>query len=115
MPDGNYYASTSDLFKNSEGSYDSETYHNVLRIKAHDRTISPEIHNKINAGMYLIHETENKAGDTWDPPYSAGCISPPGDQPGQDRFMGGIPIPSRSNPVIILFDLDPVNLCWSTK
>jgi len=89
------------MSKNSEGGYDSKSYHNVLRIQTNDPSIHPKIREKINAGMYLIHGTENKTGKTWDLPYSAGCISPPGNQPEQDRFMSGIPIPSRSNPVIL--------------
>lgn len=38
-----------------------------------------------------MHGTEYKNGDTWTTPFSAGCISTQGNQPGHDRIMTSIP------------------------
>ena len=94
LPDADYSLKTEggSMRPNSEGGYDSETYHNVykIEIKSDDPNIPKHIRDSINSSMYLIHGTENKVGNTWNRPYSAGCISPPGNQPGQDRFIESI-------------------------
>lgn len=91
LPDGNYYLSTENLDLNSEGSYDSRSFHNVAQLQTKDPNIPKGTRGEINSGMYLIHGTEYKNGDTWTTPFSAGCISTQGNQPGHDKFMASIP------------------------
>ena len=91
LPDGNYYLSTENLDLNSEGSYDSWSFHNVAQLQTKDPNIPKGTRGEINSGMYLIHGTEYKNGDTWTTPFSAGCISTQGNQPGHDKFMASIP------------------------
>jgi len=123
LPDGdNYYASTSGLSENSEGSHDSPSYHNVLQIKVHDRRMNPKTHNKINIGMYLFHATQYKPGVTtrsghnrWDLPYSAGCISAPGNQSGHDRIMSQIPDVKSGNIKIKIRPLSSIPYHYGNK
>lgn len=92
LPDGDYSLTTEGehMRPNSEGGHDSPSYHNVLRIQTDDPNIHGDTRKSVNSGMYLFHGTEYKNGITWDTPWSAGCISPPGDQAGQDKFMKSI-------------------------
>jgi len=98
LPDGDYYLTTEDLDKNAKGSHNSHRFYNVLRIQTNDSNIPEATRNKINIGMYLFHATQYKPGVTtksgrnsWDLPYSAGCISAPGNQSGHDRIMNQLP------------------------
>lgn len=91
VPDGEYMATTAWLTEQEDGTYDSASYANVLRIVTNDPNISEEDRDTINGGMFLFHATENKAGSSWTKPWSAGCTSGKGGQAGQDAFMGNIP------------------------
>jgi len=99
LPDGEYFLTGDStlLHENSEGGYDSPSYHDVLQIKTNDPNISEGKRDAINNGAYLFHATEYKEGvvkngiHEWDNPSSAGCIITQGDQPGHDRVMEQIP------------------------
>jgi len=124
LPDGDGYYLTGEgkyMYENSEGGYDSPSYHNVFRIKVHDRRIDPETHNKINMGMYLFHATQYKNGivrngiSRWFTPSSAGCISAPGNQSGHDRIMNQIPNVKPSNIKVKIQSLNNIRYHYGNK
>ena len=92
-PDGVYYYSFDKLTPNSDGTYDSESYHNVIRHKTDDKNIPKEIRNAINniPGDFLDHANQFK--DETNPynsnlsPGSAGCTISKNGQAHHDEYM----------------------------
>ena len=95
LPDGDYSVTTDGLAKQDDGTYDSDSYSNVLRLQTNDPNIPKETRDSINDDWYLFHANQFKDKD--EPysgtPSSAGCPIVNG-QSGQDEFMshlGGVP------------------------
>ena len=90
-PDGTYYYSFENLQPNADGTYDSDSYHNVIRHKTNDKNIPEDIRNTINnaPGDFLDHANQKKDKDIYSTtnPYSAGCTIGMGGQEHQDKFM----------------------------
>ena len=121
LPDAEYYLTgeTSLLHENSEGGYDSTSYHNVKQIQTNDKNIPEKTRDAINNGAYLLHATEYKEGvvkngiHEWDNPSSAGCIITQGDQPGHDKVMEQIP--SAPNIVVKIQSLSNIRYHHGNK
>ena len=90
-PDGTYYYSFENLQPNADGTYDSDSYHNVIRHKTNDKNIPEDIRNTINnaPGDFLDHANQKKDKGIYSAtnPYSAGCTIGMGGQEHQDKFM----------------------------
>ena len=95
LPDGKYYFTAKGLYKQADGTYNSEKFANTLRYQTNDPNIQKEIRDNINKKYFLPHATEYKPGyipeegnRIWINPWSAGCTSSmTGGQPVHDEFM----------------------------
>ena len=111
-PDGIYYYTSQGLYDNGDGTYDSESYHNVLRHKTDDPNIPEEIREAINSnpGDFLEHGNQRKQ-DKAGPyngnakPRGAGCTIGKDGQAHQDEFMkvlmDGVDRPEEIKKIII--------------
>ena len=90
-PDGIYYYSAEGLKANGDGTYDSDSYHNVLRHKTDDPNIPENVRNAINntPGDFLEHGNQKIGKDVYSTtnPYGAGCTIGMGGQEHQDEYM----------------------------
>ncbi len=93
-PDGIYYYSAEGLKANGDGTYDSDSYHNVLRHKTDDPNIPENVRNAINntPGDFLEHGNQriiDKDGpyNNNQTPGGAGCTIGMGGQAHQDEYM----------------------------
>ena len=91
-PDGEYYYTTEGLTKNKDGTYDSKSYHNVLRHKTDDPNIPKKIITKINStpGDFLDHANQKKDKSIYgnnEFAESAGCTIGKGGQAHHDEYM----------------------------
>ena len=99
-PDGEYYFTTKGLPKNTDGTFDSNSYHNVLIHQTKDPDIPKEIRDKINISPrdFLEHcnqykisaDLKEKSGTIYGDnlyPYSAGCTIGKDGQEHQDLYM----------------------------
>lgn len=92
-PDGVYYYSFENLTSNGDGTYDSKTYHNVIRTKTDDKNISEEKRNAINnnPGDFLDHANQFKDAsnpyNSNETPGGAGCDICKDGQAHQDEYM----------------------------
>lgn len=90
-PDGKYYLTAKWLYKKEDGTYDSESYKNVLALATKDKSLSAEVRNVINKLDRLFHPNQFK--NTASPynsnesPGSAGCIIGKDGQEHQDEMM----------------------------
>ena len=93
-PDGDYYFTTkapegepwNDLKKQSDGSYNSNSYKNVLREITDDSNIPKEIREKIHDDYYYAH-CNVKNGDKYaGGPLGAGCDIVDGQEK-QNEYM----------------------------
>ena len=95
-PDGTYYLSNTKtnktpLYKQKDGTVNSETYKNVLSLRTVDPNLTEDIRNAINKGDRLFHANQFKNGSA---PYNnnaipggLGCIIGQGGQAHQDNMM----------------------------
>ena len=90
-PDGKYYLTAKWLYKKEDGTYDSESYKNVLALATNDKRLSPEIRTIINRLDRLFHPNQKK---TQEAPYlenkvpeGAGCVIGEGGQEHHDEMM----------------------------
>ena len=99
-PDGEYYFTTKGLPKNTDGTFDSNSYHNVLIHQTNDPKIPKEIRDKINISPrnFLEHcnqykisaDLKEKSGTIYGDnlyPYSAGCTIGKDGQEHHDLYM----------------------------
>ena len=92
-PDGVYYYSFENLIQNDDGTYDSGSYHNVIRHKTDDPNIPEQIRNAINntPGDFLEHGNQFSNGnDSYNlnqTPGGAGCTIGKDGQVHQNEFM----------------------------
>ena len=99
-PDGEYYFTTKGLPKNTDGTFDSNSYHNVLIHQTNDPKIPKEIRDKINISPrnFLEHcnqykisaDLKEKSGTIYGDnlyPYSAGCTIGKYGQEHHDLYM----------------------------
>lgn len=93
-PDGDYYYTAEGLTDNGDGTYDSESYHNVLRHKTDDPRIPEEVRKKINdsPGDFLDHGNQRKSDvngpyNNNESPGGSGCTIGKNGQQQQDEFM----------------------------
>ena len=79
------------MTNNGDGTYDSDSYHNVLRHKTDDPSIPKEIRDIINnsPGDFLDHANQQKEKNIYSTthPYGAGCTIGQGGQEHQDDYM----------------------------
>ena len=113
-PDGIYYYSSDGLKANEDGTYDSESYHNVLRHKTNDPNIPEQVRNAINntPGDFLEHGNQriiDKDGpyNNNQTPGGAGCTIGMGGQEHQDEYMSilmdGVDNPEKIKRVVISY------------
>ena len=99
-PDGEYYFTTKGLPKNTDGTFDSNSYHNVLIHQTNDPKIPKEIRDKINISPrdFLEHcnqykisaDLKEKSGTIYGDnlyPCSAGCTIGKDGQEHHDLYM----------------------------
>ena len=95
-PDGSYYLSNTKtnktpLYKQKDGTVNSESFKNVLSLRTIDPKISEDMRNAINQGDRLFHANQkvsNKNGPySVTNPYGLGCIIGQGGQAHQDNMM----------------------------
>ena len=99
-PDGEYYFTTKGLPKNTDGTFDSDSYHNVLIHQTKDPDIPKEIRDKINISPrdFLEHcnqykisaDLKEKSGTIYGDnlyPCSAGCTIGKDGQEHHDLYM----------------------------
>ena len=99
-PDGEYYFTTKGLPKNTDGTFDSNSYHNVLIHQTNDPKIPKEIRDKINISPrdFLEHcnqykisaDLKEKSGTIYGGnlyPCSAGCTIGKDGQEHHDLYM----------------------------
>ena len=99
-PDGEYYFTTEGLIDNGDGTFDSDSYHNVLIHQTNDPNISKEIRDKINISPrdFLEHCNQFKISASLGEdsgrlygsnvsPCSAGCTIGKDGQEHQDLYM----------------------------
>ncbi len=90
-PDGTYYLSNSILVQQSDGTFNSASYDNVLSLMTNDQNLTQEQRDMINTGDRLFHANQFSASTK---PYnsnlepgSAGCIIGKDGQVQQDLMM----------------------------
>ena len=88
-PDGIYHYTTEGLNLQDDGTYNSDSYQNVLRHVTYDENIPEAIRNKINKAPadFLEHCNQKIGGKITNSPWSAGCTICRGGQAQQDEFM----------------------------
>lgn len=93
-PDGVYYYTTKDLIDIGDGTFDSNSYHNVLKHQTNDSNISEKIRYKINNNPADFLDHGNQREIDIDGPYrnnelsrSAGCTIGKDGQLHQDEYM----------------------------
>ena len=91
LPDGKYYLSYHNLKRQDDGSYNSDSYINVLTIQTQDKNISKELQHIINEEGFLFHANQRVIDKN---PYnsnvesrSAGCIIGKDGQLHHDEMM----------------------------
>ncbi len=93
-PDGTYYLSNKILSKQSDGSYNSNSYKNVLSLLTNDPNLSDEVKNVINIGDRLFHAnqfaTSSNPYNSNKEPGSAGCVIGKDGQIQQDKMMDAL-------------------------
>ena len=100
LPDGKYFLSSDTylLTQQSDGSFDSNSYANVLALKTNDNSIPKETRDKINdtSSGYFCHANQKKTSNTSysTRPRSAGCNISDG-QVKQDIFMSLVNLAPR--------------------
>ncbi len=93
-PDGVYYYTSQGLYDNGDGTYDSESYYNVLRHTTYDKNIPEEIREAINnsPGDFFEHGNQRKIDKSApyngnEKPRGGGCTIGKDGQAHQDEFM----------------------------
>lgn len=96
-PDGDYYYTTkapedspwNDLKKQSDGSYNSNSYKNVLREVTKDQNIPADTREKVNNDYYYSHSTVKNGVQYSGGPWGAGCAIIDGQEK-QNEYMNFI-------------------------
>lgn len=91
-PDGTYYLSNKILKKQSDGTYNSDSYNNVLSLMSDDKKLTQQQRNEINIGDRLFHANQrncdvNGPYNSNKTPGGAGCIIGKDGQVHQDAMM----------------------------
>ena len=90
-PDGKYYLTAEKLTEQEDGSYDSNSFKNVLALATRDKNLSTEVKKVINALDRYFHANQFKKGDkaynSNKKPSSAGCIISKDGQENHDEMM----------------------------
>jgi hypothetical protein len=90
-PDGTYYLTAEGLYDMGDGTYDSESYKNVLILATKDKSLSTAVKDVINQLDRLFHPNQKKTDDSPylenEIPSSAGCIIGKDGQKHHDEMM----------------------------
>ena len=114
-PDGKYFYTFDGLTLNSDGTYSSGKFKNVIRTKTVDSNISKEKRNAINKTPGDFYDHANQFANADEPynsnetPGSAGCTIGIGGQDTQDEYMKKLLENIDNSPQEIILTIISVN------